>query len=45
MNEKQLILEAMKKFFLTMMFAVAAMAGMSQTIGEAFYIYRNKNTL
>lgn len=31
----------MKKFFLTMMFAVAAMAGMAQTIGEAFYIYRN----
>ena len=31
----------MKKFFLTMMFAVAAMAGMAQTISEAFYIYRN----
>lgn len=31
----------MKKFFLTMMFAVAAMAGMAQTIGEAFYIYRH----
>ena len=31
----------MKKFFLTMMFAVAAMAGMAQTIGDAFYIYRN----
>lgn len=31
----------MKKFFLTMMFALAAMAGMAQTIGEAFYIYRN----
>lgn len=31
----------MKKFFLTMMFAVAAMAGMAQTIGEVFYIYRN----
>ncbi len=31
----------MKKFFLTLMFAVAAMAGMAQTIGEAFYIYRN----
>lgn len=31
----------MKKFFLTMMFAVATMAGMAQTIGEAFYIYRN----
>lgn len=31
----------MKKFFLTMMFAVAAMAGMAQTIGEAFYVYRH----
>jgi hypothetical protein len=31
----------MKKFFLTMMFAVAAMAGMTQTIGEAFYVYRH----
>jgi len=31
----------MKKFFLTMMLAVAAMAGMSQTIGETFYIYRH----
>ena len=31
----------MKKFFLAMMFAVAAMAGKTQTIGEAFYVYRH----
>lgn len=31
----------MKKLFLSLMFAVAAMAGIAQTIGEAFYIYRN----
>ena len=31
----------MKKLFLILMFAVAAMAGMAQSIGDAFYIYRN----
>lgn len=31
----------MKKLFLTLMFAVAAMAGMAQSVGDAFYIYRN----
>lgn len=31
----------MKKLFLTLTLALVAMAGMAQTIGEAFYIYRN----
>ena len=31
----------MKKLFFTMILAALAIAGMSQTIGEAFYIYRN----
>lgn len=31
----------MKKLFFTLMLAVVAMAGMAQTIGEAFYIFRN----
>ena len=31
----------MKKLFFTLMLVVAAMAGIAQTIGEAFYIYRN----
>lgn len=31
----------MKKLFFTLMVALETIAGMSQTIGEAFYIYRN----
>jgi hypothetical protein len=31
----------MKKLFLTLMLAVLSLVGMAQTIGEAFYIYRN----
>lgn len=31
----------MKKLFLTIILAAIALAGMSQNIGEAFYIYRN----
>ena len=31
----------MKKVIFTLLMVISAVAGMSQTIGEAFYIYRN----
>lgn len=35
----------MKKFFSTLFFALVVLTGKSQTIGEAFYIYRNDGAI